>query len=126
MFLPPPRQAPQRPSSAGPPGIDPLAGSAGPSPAGVVGGPGPYGAQSGRGGPLYHHGTPQMSEAPSGYGGPAQGYAAHPGMVQSMVLPGQHGQHPQAAYRGQGQNAGRTGTKRLDERQAAKLLAGGF
>lgn len=40
-----------------------------------------------------------------------------PGMVQSMMLPGQ---------RPQSQTAGRGGARRLDERMAAKLLAGGF
>ncbi len=39
-------------------------------------------------------------------------------MAQSMVLPGGQGQRAQTV--------GRNGPKRLDERQAAKLLAGGF
>ena len=41
-------------------------------------------------------------------------------MVQSMVLPNQ-GPPGQRA-----QTMGRAGARRLDERQAAKLLAGGF
>jgi hypothetical protein len=43
------------------------------------------------------------------------------GMAQSMMLPGQSQTAAQRA-----QNSGRNGTRRLDERQVAKLLAGGF
>ncbi|KAL7421910.1 Vacuolar protein sorting-associated protein 17 [Cryptotrichosporon argae] len=42
-------------------------------------------------------------------------YQPHPGMAQSMLLPGQRAQ-----------TLGRAQAKRLDERKAAKLLAGGF
>lgn len=47
---------------------------------------------------------------------PLSGQVA-PTMVQSMMLPGQAGR---------AQTVGRAGGKRLDERQAAKMLAGGF
>lgn len=49
--------------------------------------------------------------------GPVDPLGGQPtGMAQSMILPGQRAQVP----------TGRGGTRKLDERMAAKLLAGGF
>jgi hypothetical protein len=49
--------------------------------------------------------------------GPVDPLGGHPaGMAQSMMLPGQRAQPP----------SGRGGARKLDERMAAKLLAGGF
>lgn len=70
--------------------------------------------------PAHQHNTPRPQAT-----GPAQVRADPPDplgghMAQSMMLPGQQGMGQRA------QTIGRAGARSLDERQAAKLLAGGF
>ena len=60
-----------------------------------------------------------------------QGQGQGQGVAQSMMLPpNQNGQprfgQPQGQGQGQAQTLGRQQGRRLDERQAAKMLAGGF
>lgn len=124
MFLPPPSQGPiQRPNSADPPGMrqDPLGGAS------MQGHPNHPNSSA----PMYHGGGgyPQGPHGgrvlPSGQVPP--GYPAQGGMMaQSMVLPGHHGGQAYPGQAGRAQTVGRAGARRLDERQAAKLLAGGF
>lgn len=97
--------------------------------------------------------TPQNAQYgrtdPLGGGSGMSQTRSHPGvsggMTQSVMLPGTHGGAPQSAFPGQNgqpgqppypeqhqahhgraQTMGRAGGRKLDERQAAKLLAGGF
>ncbi|WVQ82794.1 hypothetical protein IAT38_004926 [Cryptococcus sp. DSM 104549] len=103
MFLPPSQGR----------GFDPLGqGSAGPQ---GPQGPGPQGWQGQQQQQQQYmgHGAPGMGPLNGGMGG---------GMTQSMMLPGQH----QGQGQGQGQQGAGPGRRRLDERQAARMLAGGF
>ncbi|WVQ94121.1 hypothetical protein IAU59_001199 [Kwoniella sp. CBS 9459] len=118
MFLPPPShlQGGQRPHSAGP--FNPLAGPPGPG--------GSVGPGIGAGGPSHNSNNNNLGQL-YGPGGHAQG-----GMAQSMMLPqGQgfsgNGGRGTSGTPGTGSGpGGRGGTRRLDERQAARMLAGGF
>ncbi|OCF34917.1 hypothetical protein I316_03464 [Kwoniella heveanensis BCC8398] len=123
MFLPLPSHVQgggQRPHSAGP--FDPLAGQF--SPSGPVAGPSPPGHMTNSHGP-----GPGGAYSSGGGGGmPNRGQ----GMAQSMMLPQGQGQGYNSSARGQPSGTpgvgagGRGGTRRLDERQAARMLAGGF
>ncbi|WVF66507.1 hypothetical protein IAT40_001247 [Kwoniella sp. CBS 6097] len=118
MCLPPPShmQGGQRPHSAGP--FDPLAGPSG------LNGPG--------GSTINNLGSP-YGPSPGGAYGSMPGH--NQGMAQSMMLPQGQGQGQGQGFsnHGGGRGAGtpgppsgRGGTRRLDERQAARMLAGGF
>lgn len=83
----------------------------------IPSGPGPSGTGT------FHSEPPLQASQGQGHNGSANPLGAAPqmgGMAQSMVLPGTNAQQQPAQARG-----GR-GPRRLDERQAAKLLAGGF
>jgi hypothetical protein len=82
-------------------------------------------AQQGSGGPMAAPPPSMGSRDP--LASQSQGQGQGQGMAQSMMLPPhQNGQPRFGQGQAQGQPQGRQQGRRLDERQAAKMLAGGF